>query len=152
MRNIPTKAQVSAGGVVYRRTGKQIEVVLIAVGEKQRWQIPKGIVDPGENLAETAKREVKEETGIDTGPGIPIDQIEYWYYGQSSSERVRYHKIVHFYLFEFMSGTTEEHDHEVEEARWLEIDEALALLTFKTERKIMEKAKAMIESMSERDL
>jgi 8-oxo-dGTP pyrophosphatase MutT (NUDIX family) len=147
MSNVPTKAQVSAGGVVYRRTGKQTEVVLIAVGEKRRWQLPKGIVNAGENLSETAVREVKEETGIAGTLVELIDQIEYWYYGQSGSQRVRFHKIVHFYLLKFQSGSTDNHDKEVEEARWMEIDEAQALLSFKTEKEIVARAKKMIQAL-----
>ncbi|MEW6404371.1 MAG: NUDIX hydrolase [Chloroflexota bacterium] len=148
MSNVPTKAQVSAGGVVYRRTGKKIEVVLIAVGEKRRWQLPKGIVNAGEHISQTAVREVKEETGIDSAPGELIDQIEYWYYGQRGNSRVRFHKIVHFYLLAFQSGNIEDHDKEVEEARWLEIDEAHDLLSFKTEKEIVAKAKKMIQTPS----
>ena len=147
MSYIQTKAQVSAGGVVYRKTGRKLEIVLILVGENRRWQLPKGIVNLGENLTQTAMREVKEETGIDTIAVDLIDQIEYWYYSQRDGKRIRFHKIVHFYLFKFKSGSTEDHDQEVEEARWLEIDEAYELLTFKTEKEIVEKAKAMIQAL-----
>lgn len=150
MSNLQTKVQVSAGGVVYRITGKKIEVVLIAVGEKNRWQLPKGLVNKGETLAQTAVREVREETGIETTLGDLIDRIEYWYYGQSGSQRVRFHKMVHFYLLEFKSGSTEDHDQEVEEARWLEIDEAQEFLTFKTEKEILAKASKMIQALTKK--
>jgi ADP-ribose pyrophosphatase YjhB (NUDIX family) len=77
-----------------------------------------------------------------------IDKIEYWYYGQSENKRIRYHKIVHFYLLNFLSGNTKDHDQEVEEARWVEIDEAGSLLSFKNEKEIVGKAKKMIRDQT----
>jgi 8-oxo-dGTP pyrophosphatase MutT (NUDIX family) len=148
MSNIPTREQVSAGGVVFRRSGDTIEVVLIAVGEQRRWQLPKGLVDRGENPEQTALREVREETGIDSTLLDSIDKIEYWYSGQSENKRIRYHKIVHFYLLNFLSGNTKDHDQEVEEARWVEIDEAGSLLSFKNEKEIVGKAKKMIRDQT----
>jgi 8-oxo-dGTP pyrophosphatase MutT (NUDIX family) len=148
MSSIPTREQVSAGGVVFRRSGDTIEVVLIAVGEQRRWQLPKGLVDRGENPEQTALREVREETGIDSTLLDSIDKIEYWYYGQSENKRIRYHKIVHFYLLNFLSGNTKDHDQEVEEARWVEIDEAGSLLSFKNEKEIVGKAKKMIRDQT----
>lgn len=145
MGKIQTRPQVSSGGVVFRRTKGAIEIAIIAVGEKRRWQLPKGIVNKGENPDQTALREVREETGIDSNLLDLIDKIEYWYYGQNGSKRIRFHKIVHFYLLEFRSGSTEDHDQEVEEARWVEIAEAVTMLAFKNEKEIVAKAKIMIQ-------
>jgi len=147
MGKIQTKPQVSSGGVVYRQTQDTIEIIIIAVGEKRRWQLPKGLVNKGENPDQTALREVREETGIDSILLDLIDKIEYWYYGQSGSKRIRFHKVVHFYLLEFQSGNTEDHDQEVEEARWVEIDEAQELLAFKSEKEIVRKAKEMVQAL-----
>jgi 8-oxo-dGTP pyrophosphatase MutT (NUDIX family) len=144
MSNIQTKDLVSAGGVVFRRKKHKIEIILISVGETRRWQLPKGLINKGEEPKQTALREVREETGIDSSLLDPIDKIEYWYYGQSGSKRIRYHKTVHFYLLKFLSGDTKDHDQEVEEARWVEIDEAQTLLAFKSEQEIVGKAKMMI--------
>jgi 8-oxo-dGTP pyrophosphatase MutT (NUDIX family) len=144
MSSIQTREQVSAGGVVYRQKKDKFEVVLIAVGENRRWQLPKGLVNKVEAPEQTALREVREETGINATLLDSIDKIEYWYYGLSESKRLRFHKTVHFYLLKFLSGSTEDHDQEVEEARWVEIDEAVSLLAFKSEKEIVEKAKLMI--------
>lgn len=146
MGKIQTRPQVSSGGVVHRQIKSKIEIVIIAVGEKRRWQLPKGLVNRGENPEQTALREVREETGIDSILLDLIDKIEYWYYGQSGSQRIRFHKVVHFYLLKFQSGNTEDHDQEVEEARWVEIDEAQTLLAFKSEKEIVAKAKEMIQA------
>lgn len=143
---VPTKTQISAGGVAFRRRKKQIEVALISVGERQRWQLPKGVVDKGESTEDAAFREVREEAGIKTEVVDRIDKVEYWYFWNEDGQRVRYHKFVYFYLLSYKSGDVRDHDDEVNEARWVEIDEAIKLLAFNSERKIVEKAKALIGS------
>lgn len=139
--SLPTIEQVSAGGVAFRRTGAGAEVALICVGAERRWQLPKGMVNPGEQPEEAALREVREEAGITARLISPIDRIEYWYIGQSEGRRVRLHKHVHFFLMEYVSGDVNEHDHEVNEARWVEIDEAIGMLTFKGERLVLVEAR-----------
>jgi 8-oxo-dGTP diphosphatase len=74
-----------------------------------------------------------------------LEKIEYWYYGQSRGQRVRFHKVVHFFLLEFQSGNTADHDHEVEEARWIEMEQAQKLLAFKNEQKVVNKAHTMLQ-------
>jgi 8-oxo-dGTP diphosphatase len=140
-----TRDQVSAGGVVYRRQGKGIEIVLIAVGTPLRWQLPKGLINSQEAPEDAAIRESREETGITTQLRAPLEKIEYWYYGQNRGQRVRFHKVVHFFLLEFQSGKTADHDHEVSEARWVEIEQAQKLLAFKNEQKVVDQARTMLQ-------
>src|ERR1700756_1639992 len=147
MSKVPTKTQVSAGGVAFRKRGDQIDVAIISVGDKRRWQLPKGIIDSGESAESAAIREVQEETGVETEMIGAIDKVEYWYYSESHGERVRFHKFVYFYLLRYKSGDVSNHDKEVDEARWAEIDEAYCLLTFKSEKKIVKQAKEMIENI-----
>ncbi|HEX9918939.1 MAG TPA: NUDIX hydrolase [Pyrinomonadaceae bacterium] len=144
MSVIPTKTQISAGGVVFRRRDSRVEVALISVGDENRWQLPKGLVDPGEEAEATAVREAREETGIETELVAPIDKIEYWYYATNRGGRVRFHKFVHFYLLRYLSGDVRGHDAEVNEARWVEIAEARTMLAFASERKVLERAREML--------
>jgi 8-oxo-dGTP pyrophosphatase MutT (NUDIX family) len=139
-----TKTQISSGGVVFRRTGPSVEVVIISVGETNRWQLPKGLVDRGESPEIAARREVREETGLEAELLAPIETIEYWYVSKDRGKPVRFHKFVHFYLLRYLSGDTSQHDQEVNEARWVEIDQAEAMLAFETERKMVSRAKGMI--------
>jgi len=145
MSNIITEVQISAGGVVYRKKGDEVEIVIISVGEQNRWQLPKGLIDKGEASAEAALREVREEAGIEAKIVSLIDKIEYWYYSKASSKRVRFHKYVYFYLLKYSAGNTEDHDREVNEARWVNIDVGRNMLAFKGEKEIVDKAKKMIE-------
>ncbi|MCL4298514.1 MAG: NUDIX hydrolase [Anaerolineae bacterium] len=147
MGRIPTKLQVSAGGVVFRRSENQIQVALISVGQKKRWQLPKGLVNPDELNENAAIREVREETGLEAELVALIDKIEYWYASKEQGQPVRFHKFVYFYLLRYQSGSTENHDHEVNEACWVAIDQAYKLLTFKTEQKVVKQAKEMVLSL-----
>lgn len=145
---ITTMDQVSAGGVAFRWRDSEPEMVIVSVKPKMRWQLPKGIVDPGETPEITAVREVREEAGIETDLIALIETIEYWYRATRYGKPVRYHKFVHFYLLEYRSGDVSDHDHEIEEARWVSFEEALEMLAFKTERGVVEKAREMILAMT----
>jgi 8-oxo-dGTP pyrophosphatase MutT (NUDIX family) len=144
---VPTKLQISAGGVAFRKRGEKLEVALISVGDDNRWQLPKGLVDKGESTEDAAVREVREEAGIDTTVVGRIDKVEYWYFAKENGGRVRYHKYVYFYLLRYKSGDVAEHDDEVNEARWVEIGEAVKRLAFATEKKVVERAAQMIEGL-----
>jgi mutator protein MutT len=146
MSKVPTKLQISAGGVAYRERDSQLEVALISVGDDGRWQLPKGLIDKGESTEDAAVREVREEAGIDTEVVERIDKVEYWYFWKEDDQRVRYHKYVYFYLLRYKSGDVCDHDHEVNEARWVSIHDAIKMIAFDSEKKIVEKARELLES------
>jgi 8-oxo-dGTP pyrophosphatase MutT (NUDIX family) len=148
MSGVVTKTQTSAGGVVFRHSGRRTEVALISVGAQERWQLPKGLVGKGETPEAAAVRETREETGLDSEIVAPVEVIEYWYFSNERGERVRFHKFVHFFLLRFTSGDVGDHDHEVNEACWVEIGEAVGMLAFKGERAVVERARELIEGSS----
>jgi 8-oxo-dGTP diphosphatase len=147
MTSVPTKKQVSAGGVAFRQRGGKIYVALISVGAGPRWQLPKGLVGKEEAVETAALREVREETGLETEIVGLIETVEYWYFATSRGGRVRYHKFVHFFLLRYKSGRTTDHDTEVNEARWVEIGDAKTMLAFASEKKVIERAREMIEGL-----
>jgi 8-oxo-dGTP pyrophosphatase MutT (NUDIX family) len=142
-----TKDQISAGGVAFRHTGSELQMAIVSVKPSLRWQLPKGIVDPGETPEFTAVREVREEAGVETELLRLIETIEYWYQRVQYGKRIRYHKFVHFYLLEYKSGDVNDHDHEIEEARWVSFEQALEMLEFKSERGVVEKAQEILSGM-----
>ena len=141
--------QTSAGGVVFRRVRGQVEIALISVGVRRRWQLPKGHVDAGESPEQAALREVREEAGVDADLLESIGRVEYWFVATDDGRRTRFHKFVHFYLLAYRSGDVADHDHEVHEARWFPLDEALRLLAFDNEREVAARARVRIAELTE---
>ncbi|PYT00301.1 MAG: NUDIX hydrolase [Acidobacteria bacterium] len=141
---VPTLNQVSAGGVVYRGDSSNMEVVIVRVVPERRWQLPKGIIDDGETTEQAALREVREESGMTAEIVAPLETIEYWFTADWDDSRRRIHKFVHFFLMRHIDGDGSDHDHEVDEVRWVTIDEALQTLKFPSERDLVRKAAAMI--------
>jgi 8-oxo-dGTP pyrophosphatase MutT (NUDIX family) len=141
---IPIRDQTSAGGVVFRGEKDHVEVIIISVGGQHRWQLPKGLVDKGESPEVAAVREAREEGGVTSEVIEPIETIEYWFAGLENGIKVRFHKRVHFYLLKYVSGDTRDHDWEVNEARWVPIDDAASQLAFDNERRVMERARELI--------
>ena len=139
-----TETQVSSGGVCVRTGERGAEVALVCVGAKRRWQLPKGIVEAGESPEVAALREVREEAGVEATLVEPLETIEYWYQVMRGGTRVRYHKYVHFFLLTYERGDVADHDHEVQEARWVPIDEAANMLAFANERRVVARAAAIV--------
>lgn len=142
MKPVALKTQVSSGGVIFRRHNTEIEVALVAVKGGKVWCLPKGIIDKGESPEKTAVREVAEETGLKGKIVAKLGGITYWYYIKEENAKCK--KTVHFFLIEYESGDTLEHDWEVDKASWFPIDEALEKVSYKGEREMIKKAKEII--------
>ena len=98
--------------------------------------LPKGHIDEGESSAEAAAREVREETGVEASLVEKLGDVRYWY--QRDGERVL--KVVSFFLFTYRSGSVRNHDHEVDSAEWVPLEDAPHLLAYKGERQMAEAA------------
>ncbi|OGP18819.1 MAG: hypothetical protein A2038_06630, partial [Deltaproteobacteria bacterium GWA2_57_13] len=144
-----TVRAISSGGIVYRRSKGVTEVALIRV--RDRWCLPKGKVEGGEGLKETALREVREETGLEGKVVSKLGDITYWFTNKTrEGETVKIFKRVYFYLIRYLKGGVREHDREVEEACWVTIEEAVKKLAYASERQMMRKAVAFFEKRASR--
>src|SRR4030065_2653822 len=139
----PIKRQVSAGGIIFRKTGASCEIAVVAVKGGKVWCIPKGTIDKGESPEVTAVREVSEETGLQGRIIEKLGEINYWYY--IKEEEVRCRKTVHLFLIEYESGDISQHDAEVDMVSWFSLDEALEKASYGGEREIIERAKERLK-------
>lgn len=139
----PVRRHVSAGGVIFRVQEGLPEVALIGTRLGSVWGLPKGTVEPGEDSELTARREVREETGLDGAVVASLGSVQYWFYERGA--RVRVHKTVHFYLMEYAGGRPGDHDQEVEEVRWVLLPEAHARLSHDNERQILRRAWGLLQ-------
>lgn len=135
-----TARATSAGGVVHRMVDGRIEFALVHRRSPVLWALPKGTPDAGETIEETALRETREETGLEVAIDRPLHSIRYFFVRGST----RFHKTVHFFLMHQIGGSTDDHDAEFDEVRWVEAHEALALLNHATERAVLEEATAVV--------
>jgi 8-oxo-dGTP pyrophosphatase MutT (NUDIX family) len=136
------RREFSAGGVLVRRLRGRWHLAAIRPAGKPEgtWALPKGLIDPDEGSAETAVREVAEETGANGRLEGKLGDVRYVY--TWDGERV--FKVVSFYLLRYSKGRLgdlpPEHAHEVAEARWLPLEEAPKRLAYKGERDMAQKA------------
>ncbi len=142
-RRLPVIETVSAGGVVWRRDpAGDVEVVIGYQAPDKRWALPKGTPDRGETREETALREVAEETGLEVSLGDKVGVIDYWF----SRDGRRYHKRVHHWLMTAHGGDFARRDGEFDDVIWAPLPEALARISFATERSILEQALEALEN------
>jgi 8-oxo-dGTP pyrophosphatase MutT (NUDIX family) len=125
--------EFSAGGLCVRRMGGRDYVAAIRVKGGRVLALPKGNIDPGESAAEAAVREVREEAGVVGDIVEKLGDVKYWYV-RRTGERV--FKIVSFFLLRYRSGNVANHDHEVDSAEWVPLEEAPRLLEYKGEKEM----------------
>jgi 8-oxo-dGTP pyrophosphatase MutT (NUDIX family) len=137
------KREFSAGGVLVRRLGGRWMMAAIRPrrdDDSVVWALPKGHIDDGEKGEETAVREVAEETGARGRSLGKLGDVKYWF--NWDGERI--FKVVSFFLVRYEGGrlgdVPEEFRHEVAEARWVPLEEAAGILTYRAEKDMARKA------------
>ena len=136
-------SEFSAGGVVMN---DDYEVVVIvptrrAANGARVLALPKGHPDGEESPLQAALREVREEAGVQTEVVDSLGEVHYWY--QRGGRRIA--KVVEFFLLRYVSGDLADHDHEVEQARWVPAAEAVETLTYAGERDMVRRALSQVQ-------
>jgi 8-oxo-dGTP pyrophosphatase MutT (NUDIX family) len=98
--------EFSAGGLVTRRFRGRPFLAAIRVHD-EILSLPKGHPRAGESMEEAARREVREEAGLEAEPVERLGDVGYWYV--RGGRRVR--KVVSFFLFRYRAGSVRNHDH-----------------------------------------
>jgi 8-oxo-dGTP pyrophosphatase MutT (NUDIX family) len=144
---VKTRREVSAGGVLFRRTEQGVEILLAARRTRSGdlvWGLPKGLVEKGESPEETAVREVLEETGFEGKLQDSLGEIGYWYVW----EGVRVRKTVHFFLMEAIGGDASRRDLEMEDVAWFPLPEVEETAGFASEKQVIARARQRLEETS----
>ena len=134
--------ETSAGGLVLDRLGATARGALIGRLDRRGrllWSLPKGHVEQGETEAETAVREVAEETGILGDVLGKLGTIDFWFVADGR----RVHKTVHHYLLVAADPVhgleLSDADVEVSEVAWVPLGELAGRLAYADERRLLEK-------------
>nr|WP_231580478.1 NUDIX hydrolase [Corynebacterium kalinowskii] len=152
--HMQTNDETSAGGLVVSGLAESVsasgevdlsKVYVALIGRLDRrgrllWSMPKGHVEPGENRAATAEREVWEETGVHGEVFAELGVIDYWFV----SEGTRIHKTVHHHLLRYVDGDLNDEDPEVTEVAWIPASELIERLAYADERKLARIAHDML--------
>ncbi|OXM43817.1 NUDIX hydrolase [Amycolatopsis alba] len=139
-RRLTTVDETSAGGLVV--DPERAHAALIGRLDRHGrllWSLPKGHIEDGETVEQTAMREVKEETGISAQVLQPLGTIDYWFV----AERRRVHKTVHHFILESTGGELSDEDVEVTEVAWVPLADLETTLAYSDERKLVRKAKEL---------
>lgn len=121
----------ASGGLVFRPTSDGYEVLVVHRPKYDDWSLPKGKEDPGETAEQAAVREVEEETGYRSRIVTPLADVEYRL-SDGRDKRVRY------FAMRPVAETGFDPDDEVDEVRWVSLDEAPTLLTYQRDRQLVE--------------
>ncbi|WP_010539647.1 NUDIX hydrolase [Dietzia alimentaria] len=161
-QRLRTVLETSAGGLVVRGLAQaaaaggrpdlsRLEVALIGRLDRRNrmlWSMPKGHIEPGETIEETARREVLEETGLDGTILAPLGAIDYWFVAEGR----RIHKTVHHHLIRFDHGELCDEDPEITEVAWVAFEDLPRRLAYPDERRLVESARAILPDLAKAEL
>ena len=123
---------VAAGAVVLRTHSRNRQVLLVHRPKYDDWSFPKGKLDPGEDARTAAVREVLEETGLPIRLGPPLADQAYVYGPDQDRTKVVHYWIGHARGDDDVSSYAP--NDEIDEVRWVDVDEAGELLTYSRDR------------------
>lgn len=139
-RGKPTRQTASSGAVV---VGADDRILLLRRADEDIWCLPKGTVEPGESLEETAVREVREETGLRVRLLRPLHEVRYSFFWPPGG--VNYDKTVAYFLAEPIGGRLEP-EPGFDEVQWATHEEAMRLLHWKNDKEVVARAFDAIRS------
>lgn len=137
----------SAGGIVFKKKAAVFYWLVIQHSKAKHWGFPKGHIGdtvPDEKREEAALREVQEEGGISAQI---ISHTPFTIHYSYRVNDATHNKTVNYFLMEFVSGKTEDHDWEVQEAIFMPEEQLLKTLTYDTDKEAFAKAKKMLSDL-----
>lgn len=120
---------LAAGGIIWKEVGKEKKLAVVHRHKHNDWSLPKGKLDSGESWKKAALREVLEETGCIGKIKKYAGSISYLLDGRP--------KVVLFWHMDIKSLAPEKTNGEVDEIRWLSIEEAMEILDHEDEKELI---------------
>ncbi len=146
-RRLNRVEETSAGGLIVDRRAPGGRAALIGRLDRRgrlRWSLPKGHLEEGETPADTAVREVAEETGIRGRIIAPLGVIDFWFVADGK----RVHKTVHHYLLLAEGGELSDADLEVTEVAWVPLADVGSRLAYADERKLLKRVPTLLADIA----
>lgn len=146
MPNVKYRRHISAGVIVFHRDAGRCRFLLLLsrLTKRPLWEFPKGGVDAGETLLQTALRELREETGIAEDAVTVVPGFEwsesYRFTSGREPERTLIHKQVTYFLAETSTVDVVLSENEASEYAWLELEEAVRRIKYTERRKMLKEA------------
>lgn len=137
--------EFSAGGIVFKKDGNNLLILVSQHSGHHGWVFPKGHVNnkgKDETPEEAAIREVEEETGVRAEIQKVLTPTTYWYQFQSEKR----HKTVQYFLMKYVSGNIQNHDFEMEKVEWLPENDVENRLTYQSDKKVWIEAKRLLKT------
>lgn len=140
--------EFSIGAIVFRKKDTEIQFLLVYSNRNKIWGFPKGHIEPGEKELETALREIREEAGLRDLKVIEGFREEDIYEavsnrGESKGKLIEKHSL--YFLCKAKQNDVKVDGTEVTDYCWLNLEEAMKLLSFESQKKILKKAEAKIK-------
>lgn len=143
------KFEFSAGGIVFKKDGSELKILVAQHSQHKGWVFPKGLIGDRDEIKDekkedTAVREVEEETGARAEILSQITPVTYWYVWEGEKRK----KTVYYFIMKYVGGDIAEHDHEMSAVEWLAEDEVLDRLSYKTDKQAYQEALPKIKEFA----
>lgn len=153
------KFEFSAGGIVFKKEGTDLFILVSQHSQHLGWVFPKGLIGDkdhikGEKKEATAIREVREETGAEAEIVEEIKPVIYWYVwprkagSRHAGEGEKRKKTVYYFLMKYLGGDITKHDYEMADVEWLPENEVLDRLTYKSDKDAYREALPIIKRLA----
>lgn len=139
------KKELSAGGVLFKEVDGEYYVAVIHRSKQNDWTLPKGHVELGESLEDTALREVEEETN---NKAVVLKKIGSFSYSVEDKEKnVTYKRTVHWFLMKSKGDNSHKLNFETDQVRWLKVDEDFSFMNYANDKSILSQGIELINNL-----
>ncbi|KKR81451.1 MAG: Nudix family hydrolase [Candidatus Daviesbacteria bacterium GW2011_GWA1_41_61] len=139
------KKELSAGGVLFKEVDGEYYVAVIHRSKQNDWTLPKGHVEPGESLEDTALREVEEETN---NKAVVLKKIGSFSYSVEDKEKdITYKRTVHWFLMKSKGDNSHKLNFETDQVRWLKVDEDFSFMNYANDKSILGQGIKLINNL-----